>query len=374
MGKNTCSRSSYESAKKTFVCDSGPATARAEQTAKATGRLNPLVDPMGYGVIRPSRPRFEQLDNGFWQMTVGTPVPVETRLDTTGSMGHNVDVAIEVLPDAYELCSQMLPGCDLQVATGIFGDVSDQFVLCRPQFEMMAEKIVEQLTLMVPERAGGDAPEDPHYGLFGAAYLTNFYINKIGLKSYDFTVSDAPARDMLDASQIRRIFGGEVFQLAANNGFQMNPLDLPSTKEMVQDLLNRSNAFFLQVGDSSSTYRFWTEVFGKERVITLPDTKFVPQVQAVIIGLTEGVIRLIDVISFLENNNIDAVNAKKILNSVANIPIGVQAALPNYGKRPKKGDIFREKTDLWPIDPVELGNLGVSTLDDEEKSESIKWL
>lgn len=349
MGHMSFSRTTYKRASEKYVPKDGPTTRKAEQEARKTGKLNPLVDPAGYGVIRRSLPRFVK-EGKFWRLTIGTPMPIETRVDTTGSMGGNVDVAWRVLPNTYELCSGVLPGYDLQIAIGIFGDVSDNFVLCRPQFEMEAEKIVEQLTLMVPERDGGDTPEDPHYGLFGAAYLTSTYINKIGLKGYDFTVSDAPARDRIDESQLYRIFGKEVFEKVAENGHQMKAIDLPNTAEVFQDLFKIAHAFFLQVGDNSETTEFWTKVFGHERVVILPSTELLPQVQATIIGLTEGTLKLEEVEKFLHKNNVGKIDAKHIVESVVNIPIGAQAILPNYSRRPKKGDLFKEKTDLWPID------------------------
>lgn len=374
MGRRLFSKEAFTRSVSEHAPDKGPVTARAEQKARETGKLNPLVDPAGYGVIRRASPRFEQQPNGLWLMTVGTPMPIETRVDTTGSMGGNVDVALRVLPKSYELCSGVLPGYDLQIATGIFGDVSDRFVLCRPQFEMEAEKIVEQLTLMVPERAGGDAPEDPHYGLFGGAYLTAAYVVKIGLKGYDFTVSDAPARNRLDERELRRIFGEEVFKKTAENGHQIDSNELPSTAEVVQDLLKITHTFFLQVGNESSTTGFWTQIFGHERVVVLPSTELLPQVQAVIIGLTEGTLSLDEAPSFLEKNNVNSADARRIVRSVANIPIGAQAALPNFAKRPQAGDLFREKTDPWPIDPSELSSdIGVSgnTGKPEDKT---KWL
>lgn len=354
MGRATISREAYTKASKKFVPDKGPATSRAEQTARKTGKLNPLVDPQGFGVIRRSLPRLEETKDKLFELTVGTPMPIETRVDTTGSMGHNVDVALRLLPNAYEYCKSVLPGYDLQIATGIFGDVCDRFVLCRPQFEMEAEKIVEQLTLMVPERQGGDAPEDPHYGLFGAAYLTRTHIFKIGLKGYDFTVSDAPARDRLDENQLKRIFGDEVFKKTAENDFQIKASDLPTTKEVVKDLLRISHAFFLQVGNDSDTTRFWVKIFGRNRVVILPSTEVLPQVQATIIGLTEGALELGQVEKFLKKSNVNAGDAKKIAHSVANIPIGAQAALPNFSKRPQQGDLFQRKTDPFPISKDKL--------------------
>lgn len=353
--KRVFSRDSFETAKETYIPKEGPTTAKAEQQAHKTGKLHPLVDPAGYGVIRRSLPRFELQDNGLWLLANGTPMPIETRVDTTGSMGDNVDIALRVLPKTYEMCAEVLAGYDIQIATGIFGDVQDRFVLCRPQFEMEAEKIVQQLTLMVPERDGGDSDEDPHYGLFGAAYLTAAYINRIGLNRYDFTISDAPARDRFDESQLIRIFGDSVFDKVAENGYQIDRNDLPATKDVVYDLLKHSHAFFLQVRDHPGTTSFWNRIFGSNRCVILPSTELAPHVQATIIGLTEGTLTINEVEEFLQKNNVLKQAAKLICNSVANIPIGAQASLPNFTKRPKAGDLFRNKTDIWPIPPDEIG-------------------
>jgi len=59
-----------------------------------------------------------------------------------------------------------------------------------------------------------------------------------------------------------------------------------------------------------------------------------------------------------------------IVRSVANIPIGAQAALPNFQKRPKKGDLYREKTDAWPIPPEEA----VQVKPEGEKPDKSTWL
>lgn len=355
MGDYTFSREAYSRATEDHIPKSGPTTARAEQKAKETGKLNPLVDPAGYGVVRRSLIRFE-LDEktGLYRVTKGCSVPVETRTDTTGSMGHNVDVIHEVLPEFYEMTLPLVPDCDLHFLPAIFGDVVDRFVLCRPQFEMIAEKIVQQIALMVPCRGGGDTTEDPHYGIFGAAYLVAAYINRIGLKGYDFTASDADSRTRFDESQLTRIYGDTVFEKAKANGHPIDKDDLPDLKEVVQDLLKRAHAFFLQVGSNRSVTSFWSRIYGKERVIELPDTRYLPHVQATIIGLTEGTLGLTDVVDFLRQNNMEKEVAEVILRSVSKIPIGAQAALPNFKKRPKPGDYFKTKTDLWPIDPKDL--------------------
>ncbi len=381
MGRSTFTREAYAAASKAYVPPSGPATRRAEQQAHNTGKLNPLVDPSEYGVIRPSRLRFEEITNGphkgMFRLTIGCSMPIEMRLDTTGSMGGNVDVALQVLPELYDLSSWALPGYDVHVAIGIFGDIVDQFVLCRPQFEMEAEKIVHQLTLMVPERAGGDSPEDPHYGLFGAAYLTRAYVNQIGLKRYDFSVSDATAHDGLSEKQLIRIFGKEVFEKVAVNGHQIDQNDLPSTQEVVQDLLKQAHAFFLQIGRNTYTTSYWSEIFGPERVVQVPDIHYLPNVQSLIIALTEGTastnettdypfpedepITLSNAEEFLIKDGKVSINtARQLVEAVANIPIGAQVALREGLRVPQQGDIFRVKpdyingTDLWPIDRSEV--------------------
>jgi len=360
MGKNTFSRSMYASYKAEKGIGDRAVTAKAEQQAKKIGKLEPLVDPSGFGVIRLSLPRVEKLDNDQWELSVGVPIPIETRVDTTGSMGHNVDVAMKVLPDAFECWKSVLDGYDLQVATGIFGDVSDNFPLCRPQFEMETQKIVDQLTLMVPEKDGGDTPEDPDLGIFGGAYLVRAYINRIGLKRFDFTVTDAPGRGRIAEDQLIRVFGEKVFEKVSENGHQMNVRGSLELGDVWSDLLDQAHAFVLQVPSPGSTKSFWLDIVGKDRLVVLPDTKFLPHVQGAIIGLTEGTLTLTDIADFLKEFNMNQRDIDRVCESVANIPIGAQSQLPNYEKCPVKGDRFAGKPDvwedknIWPVDSAEV--------------------
>lgn len=354
MGERTTTRTAFTAAAARTLKGDGPVTKVAERQAIDTRKLHPLVDPAGYGVIRRSLPRLEKMPNGLFRLTVGTPLNIETRSDTTGSMGNNVDVIARVLPYLYDGCAEMAKRYDLQVATGVFNDVGDLFVLCRPQFEMEPEKIVQQLSLLVPLRGGGDSDEDGHYGLFGAAFLTDAHIVKLGLKGYDFTVTDAPSRDRFDVDTLVRVFGKEVFEKTAENGFPVSKKDLPSTKEVVQNLLQRAHAFVFQVEDHPETTRFWERTHGKERVILLPDSSLLCQTQAAIIGLTEGTLDLGTCEEFLLAHQVPAHHVKDLVRSLAKIPLGAQASLPNFGKIPKKDDLFETKTSLWPIDPADV--------------------
>jgi len=364
MGRKTLSDVAYERVVRS-ARSAGSATYAGEQRRKEGKGLHPLVDPKGYDVVRRSSSWLEP-DGDHFVLLRGVAMLEETRLDTTGSMGKNVEIAMRVLPTTYNLLANIpnavLGRYDTQMITSIFGDVSDDYVLCRSQAEM-DERIAEQMTLMVPESDGGDFPEDPQYGLFGGAYLTNSIINKYGLKYYDFTVSDAPGRNQVDASTLVRVFGETVFDKVLENGYQIKKSDLPSTREVVQDLLKNAHAFFLQVGSDGTTGPFWERVFGKDRVVMIPKTEFLPQVKAAIIGLTEGTLDLQSLQEFLEGVEVDEGHgftrqgsrlmkkseAKAIVEAVSGIPIGAQASLPNFNKIPMRGEKFAKKGDLWPM-------------------------
>jgi hypothetical protein len=370
MGKHTTSRESFASATAAFVPKEGPATEKATRQARITGKLHPLVDPKGHNVIRESRPRFSKTKSGLWRLNVGTPLPIRSLLDTTGSMGDNVERALRVLPDLCEFAVEVLPGYDPQYAIGIFGDVVDQFVLCLPQFEMLSERLVEQLTFMVPEGAGGDSDEDPDYGIFASAYLTATYAERIGLKGYEMVISDARGRGRIDAENLVRVFGDEVFELAAKNGHRIDRDDLPTTKEIVSDLLKRAHAFFLQVGANSGVTDFWARLYGRHRVVQLPSVELLPHVQSAIIGLTEGTLELSSLGAFLRAHNVTGSAASTIITSLSKIPIGAQACLPAFKKRPQKGDLFKAKTDLWPVKKADAA--GRDDQDEEDTKEEAK--
>lgn len=379
MGYNTFGQTSYKKAYDQHVGSNSSGTQRGREETQRNGRLNAAVDPAGGTVIRYSRPRFVLLPNGLFQLTIGTPIEYDDLLDTTGSMGSNADIALKVLPQTYTLVSKMLPGYDLQMAFSIFGDCEDNYVLNRGEYEMEAEKLVNQITLMNPEGQGaGNGGEDPHYGLFGGAYLTSAYSNKIGLKGYHFTTSDEPARYTLKVNELKRIFGDKVFEKTAENGFEFDAKHLPDTKTVIQDLLKRAHAFYFQVGSGRyNAHEFWTEMFGPERVVMLPNVHQLPQIQAAIIGLTEETLTLSDVPEFLVENKVDKADAKLIARAVSNIPIGAQAALKKKIEAdhciPQKGDLFREKTDLWPLSDEEVKKY-LADKAKEDAGKDMKWL
>lgn len=340
------------------------ATHDAEEQIRKGKGLDPLVDPKGLphlGPIRRSLPRFEK-QGDLWMLTVGLPMPEETLLDTTGSMGQNVDLAFEALPHSYDMLASgkqpVLGRYDVQIATAIFNDVEDGPnipVLCRTQFEM-GEKIASQMTKLVPGRNGcGNGKEDSQFGLFGAAYLTEAAICRWGLKWYHFSISDEPLVPIIDLGWLKHIFGDDVLDRTKETGYNFSPTNMPDTAQTVQDLQAKAHAFFLQVNNRRDVTQQWTELYGEEHVVMVPGTtQYLHAIKAVIIGLTEGVLELNDCGDFLRQYGVPEENAREIARAVAHIPLGAQRALADLDKLPKAGDLFREKTDLWPIKPDEL--------------------
>lgn len=351
--KGSFSRDTYAKVKAGVDAAGGDTSHAGRQRIKDTGKLHPLVDPAGFDLIRRSLPRYaNNQPEGIWKLPNGIPMLVETEGDTTGSMHENIKLMFDSLPKLYELLTKgkyaVLGRYDPQIINAIFGDIVDNFVLARSQAEM-DEKIAEQLTLMVPEGGGGDGPEDPEYGLFGAAYLTDAFINKYGLKYYHFTVTDADSHGYIDEENLVRVFSDKVFEkVKENRQLSLKKSDLPKTAEIVKALKKQAHAFMILVGNEN--YSYWEKFYGPEHIVQIESTEYLPYVQATIIGLTEGVFGLSEVPEYLKSNGLNQSEAKKIQHAVANIPIGAQTQLENFAKIPEKGSIFANKHDLWPID------------------------
>lgn len=356
MEKRRFTREAYAGTTAKVEAAGGDTSFAGRQEIKKTGKLHPLVDPAGFGLIRKSWPRYVELTNNQLMLANGIPMLVESLLDTTGSMRSNVGDAFRSLPQLYDLLTSgavpVLGRYDPQIINSIFGDVVDDFILVRSQAEM-DEKIAEQLTLMVPEGKGGDTAEDPEYGLFGAAFLTDAFINRYnfedcyGLKGYHFLVTDAPSHGRIDKVNLIRVFSEEVFNKVSENGHIIDPQDLPDTQAIVNQLKKRMHSFVINVGNAFASY--WADFYGAERVVVVDSTANLAIVQATLIGLTEGVLDLHSVSDYLEGVGCSKTVARSIQRAVAGIPIGAQCTLAHFDEIPEKGMVFAQKHDLWPI-------------------------
>lgn len=360
------SRSSYEESRATRGLTSDrDVTRKGEQQVKKTGKLSPLVDP-AIDVLRRSMLRLDPTEDGQWEVTVGCPMDIETSVDSTGSMGDNVDRAMGALPRTYELCAAMLPGYDPQLALGFFGDVSDDFVLNRPQFEMEADKIVGYLSEMNPEKDGGDYPEDPQYSMFASAYLTSAFTNKIGLKGYYFMCTDASMHGRISADTLERVFGKGVWDALKENGYGYSRQDPPMVDDVIRELKEKKHAFVLALGDAEYEYRKYFQ----GRIIPLKSTEYLPEFESVIIGITEGKLEPEDVEGYLKDHHVPKHEIQVALDALLALPFALQRELEQQNKVyiPQAGDIFANKADLRPVVKRE------DAAEEESNDENSAWL
>lgn len=328
------------------------ATYEGEDRARQGKPLDPLVDPSKYDVVRGSNNLLVP-DGDEFVLQFGVAMPVETDLDTTGSMGQNVNIAFGVLPKVQNLLVQgvnaVLRRYHTQIATGIVQDRTDQYPYLRSMFEPDNE-VERQMGLLVPERSGGDSTEDYQLGLFAAAYLTKASITQYGLKGYYFVVGDEQGRDQLDLRVLKQVFGPTVLEKAFGS---RPPQSLPSTAEVAKRVLENWHVFFLQVNDVLYTPKWWSKLLGEERLIPLPRTEDIAEVQACIIGLTEGVLDKQSAVDFLSKSKVDRAKSAKIVEAVSNIPVGLQTTYPNFNKIPSAGSRFKGREDIWSIETKE---------------------
>ena len=121
---------------------------------------------------------------------------------------------------------------------------------------------------------------------------------------------------------------------------------------------------------------WWSDLLGSERVIQLPRTEDIAETQACIIGLTEGILDTQSAADFLTKTGASKTEAQRIVRAVKNIPVGLQATYPNFGRIPSAGARFASRDDLWPIGSSEAGG-GTSSAkekgDDEDKPKPENW-
>ena len=344
MGHQTFSTTSYRRARRDYgvTSDTG-VTKKAEDQARKSGHLSEIVDP-AVDPIRRSMIRLNPYQNKQWIVTVGCPMDIEVSCDTTSSMGGEVDTEMAVLPDLYGEVAKVLPGYDPQLCLGIFGDCEDRFVMCRPQFEMEAPKIVNYLKEMAPQRGGcGNGGEDPQYAMFARAYLTDAYTNHIGLKGYHFIVTDEPCHEQLRRNEIKRIFGENIFQ------DELKDLDreFPNIENMIRELKRKTHQFILVLSDYNySALSRWKDLCGENCVITIDSTRQLPAVISAAIGLTEGSLDIGNL-----NQHLGEYCSTRLIRELSRIEIGAQAKLRHQLPHPvpQKGDIFASKGDTWPL-------------------------
>ena len=173
--------------------------------------------------------------------------------------------------------------------------------------------------------------DDYQVDMFRVA-MTDAKIFRYGMRGYYFIVGDKMGQSALNQDALVRAFGLKAFTEAFGNANSR----LWIIQTLVKKLQENWHIFFLQVGEDIHTRNWWGNLIGFERVVKLLRFEDLLEVEALIIGLTEGTANLLN---FTE----------KIKKSVSDIPVGEQAKVPNFERIPPRGSIFRHEDDLWPI-------------------------
>ena len=367
--KYQATKSSYTTATQATNVDNSISQARKE--TRQSGKIsNNLVDPSSYHGLRSSRTRFDEHPSGLFRLVKGIPMTLSTYVDGSSSFGDAlVKQTFKGLEKAFEICSKVMPQYELWTLSGLFNDLSDgQFPLYRSQFEYDPVKIIEQLTSCIANDGGGNnGGEDSQYAIFAEAYLSQRTIDLYGLKGYAFFISDEPMHDrFLSADTPKKIFGDKVFETIQANGFpEINEHNIPTVQQAIAQMLRTNHAFYIGLGSDwtrdnagRNALQCWSEMLGSDRVIPLYGMSgdVIPYVQGIVCGLTEGTLSLVDVPIALAENGVAEANISQITRAVANIPMGAQAELIKQLPHPlpKADDLFRTKTDLWPVDQSEI--------------------
>lgn len=339
--KGGFSSSVHEETTRVIETKSERVTAPAEQMHREGKGLHITVDPRTHGGYREAVNLMMAKEN-LWLLPRGIAMPVKNDFDGTGSMHGNIALAFKALPRSQKLLIALglLGRYHGQFSSGVIQDDSDCYPYQTSEFES-DNRMADQMRYLMAEAQGGDAPEEYQYSLWYMANRIKSTIWEYGLKGYYFITGDEIGRDSLNGSSygFKKAFGS------------IDGVQSISVENLGKDVLKKWHAFFLQVDRDESVTDYWQKVLGSERVIILPRTEFLPEIQAAVTGLTEGILELQTLEDYLvETAKVSSMYAQKICNAVSNIPVRAQAKLPNFNKIPLAGSIFAKATDLYPMD------------------------
>lgn len=324
-------------------------TGLGDQARQEGKPLDRNVDPRSGGVQRLSYNYMEEALPTGWKLVRGIAVPVSTDLDATGSMHENFGIAFEAIPNVQRYLERLLERYHRQFSTGAIQDVYDQglrggrvdnpvLAYQKTQYED-DQRIYKQMRHFQLARNGDDSIEDHQLALWYMANRTKTDILRYGLLGYYFIISDEIGRDWVTAKDVKDVFGLDLQAARVRTG------------DVAQKVLEMRHTFYLQVYSHSHTTSWWGEMIGRERVVILPETRLIPEVQAVIIGLTEGTLKdLSEARTFLEEDaHLSRRETESVLSAVIDVPKLAQASRPGFNDIPKAGDVFAEERDVWPI-------------------------
>jgi len=267
---------------------------------RTTAKAHDMLDPKGVEV-RESRDSDAHPNS----------VAIGVMFDVTGSMRSVPTRLQEKLTKLMGILLEKEYCEDPQIMVGGVGDYnSDRVPLQVGQFESGIE-IDEQLGLLYLEGGGGGSREESYQNaLYFFARKTSIDCwEKRGKKGYLFLIGDERPYGGSTPREIKDIFGDKVNQNV-------------TTKELIKEVQERYNLFFIIPGGSSYysepwLKETWSELVGEEHVLMLDDPEVVCEAIGSCVGMFENALTLDKVEADLGGGK-DAKVVTAALNSLAN--------------------------------------------------------
>lgn len=314
--------------------------ARGEEVFRRTGAMDPLVSVKGK--IRKSRFVWQPNDDGTYTLKKGYKRPYMFSTDGTGSFAEYIGKAFEAAPRIYGMMEGNCEGHhQMDFSFSVFQDRDDPHdVVQVPEFES-DNRFAEHMRLLVPDRNGGDAPEDYDLGIWYAANrVRSDLFLRYGGKGIFVLLLDAPGRGRVESRLVREHLGVEL----------QSDVD---TSVVWQQLLKQFHAFVVVFG-SGHTANWWQPVVGQGRMIVAPSHELFAEVQSGLVYVTDNDQPTeAGLYEFLRaggaNDGISKSDASRIWRAYveARVPFGANAKLSI--ELPKPGDIFASMTDMYPV-------------------------
>lgn len=275
------------------------------------------------------------LDQGPWQVTLDdtqarrpTQLDLALVIDTTGSMGDELEYLKSEIDDIAQTVARMYPNVDQRYALILYRDDGDQYVTRTFDFTGSLDEFRQRLSEQ-SAAGGGDYPEAMHVALDHAT----------GLDWHDrdtarvlFLVGDAPPHDVfadaaLDAVGRLRASGVRIFPIAS------------SGVALKAEFVMRAAAF-LTMGQ----YLFLTDHSGVGNPHAKPH---VPDYQ--VERLDRLMIRMIS--SELSGRRLEPDEVIAIERGQLEAPFGPGPVLPNQQQRPNEFSSVPWRGAVWPTVP-----------------------
>lgn len=333
---------------------------RGEDVYRRTGRMDPLVRV--HGAVRNSKFAWTRNDDGTFTLVNGYKRPYMFATDGTGSFAEYIAKAFEAAPRIYAALDGNRNGHQMDFSFSVFQDRDDHHdVIQVPEFES-DNRFAEHMRLLVPDRAGGDSPEDYDLGIWYAANRVRADLFRYGGKGIFVLLLDAPGRGVVESRLVRNHLGVEL----------QNSID---TKVVWQQLLNKFHGFVVVFG-SGRTAEWWQPIIGQGRMIVAPAHELFAEVQSGLVYVTDkDQPTEAGLYDFLraggQGSDISKSDVARIWRAYtdARVPFGANAKLRI--ELPKPGDVFAQMSDMWPIGhPRAAENATAPSIDDEPDAPS----